>query len=68
MRVARAVMLTHHKRRATTTGGLATRRPEGRLFRPLGASRTLGDASGIAVASPPAEETGNPILGLMYSS
>jgi hypothetical protein len=38
----RAVMLEHHKRRATTPGGLEDR-PTGRVSRPLGASDALDD-------------------------
>ncbi len=57
----RAVMLEHHKRCATTSGGLA-RPPFGSRFPP---PRGVGNAcrwARIARASPPAEETGNAIV------
>ena len=46
----RAVMLEHHKRRATTPGG-SEGRPSGRFSRPLGASGRLADAK--ASPAPP---------------
>ncbi len=57
----RAVMLEQHKRRATTSGGLATP-PFGSLFP---SPRGVGKACRwprIACASPPAEETGKAIV------
>ncbi len=57
----RAVMLEHHKRRATTSGGLATP-PFGSLFpSPRGVGKACRWAA-IACASPPTEETGKAIV------
>ncbi len=62
----RAGVWVHHKRRATTSGSLATP-PFGSLF-PL--PRGVGKACRwprIAYASPPAGETGKAIVGVQFS-
>ncbi len=61
----RAAMPAHRKRRATPPGDLEGR-PPGLVSRFLGASGTLDDASSIACASLPAEETGNEIVWAPY--
>ncbi len=61
----RAVMLAHHKRRATAPGDSESR-PSGRVIRFLGASGTLVDAAGIAGGRLPAEETDNAIVWVPY--
>ncbi len=62
----RAVVLEHHKRRATTSGRLATP-PFGSLFpSPRGVGKAFRWAA-IACASPPAEETGKAIVWVHFS-
>ncbi|MFB3136249.1 MAG: RNA polymerase sigma factor, partial [Rhodospirillales bacterium] len=62
----RAVMLEHHKGRATTSGGLA-RPPFGSLFpSPRGVGKAFRWAA-IACASPPAEETGKAIVWVQFN-
>ncbi len=59
----RAMVSTHHKRRATTSGSLETP-PFGLLFPlPRGVGRACRCAS-IARALPPVEETGKAIVGV----
>ncbi len=62
----RAVVCVHHKRRATTSGSLATP-PFGSLFpSPRGVGKACRWAA-IARASPPAEETGKAIVCVQFS-
>ncbi len=56
-----SVMPGHHKRRATTSGGLGAP-PYGSLFPPPRGVEDAGRCSGIAGAPPPAEETGKAIV------
>ena len=57
----RAVMPGHHKRRATTSGGLGAP-PYGSLFPPPRGVEDAGRCPGIAGAPPPTEETGKAIV------
>ena len=61
-----AMECVHHKRRATTSGSLATP-PFGSLFpSPRGVGKAFRWAA-IACASPPAEETGKAIVWVQFS-
>ncbi len=62
----RALVCVHHKRRATTSGSLATP-PFGLLFpSPRGVGKAFRWAA-IACASPPAEETGKAIVWVQFN-